>query len=158
MEDKYPELSSRRHFLHAVYGQLHQAHEAGEWELLLQLPDIARIGEEIGFNQPRTFAKFKELVDLGYLRARLGRGMHGGPTFSLAIVEGLTNLGLLEIGEIPDPRQRLIDGFEGAIREIEADPGMNDQEKKRRVDWGHQAIEFVRGLGVAGAARIFFGA
>jgi hypothetical protein len=63
MDDKYPELASRRHFLRAAYRSLQQAYDAGEWQLRLSPDCIAKIGEEIGFNQRKSFAKLKELVD-----------------------------------------------------------------------------------------------
>jgi hypothetical protein len=157
MDERYPELASRRHILRAIYQQLEHAYDRGESVLILQPQEVPDLGKELGFNPAKTYAKVKELVDKGYLRARLAPGHLGRLRYSLLTVESLTDPGLLEIGAIPDPRQRLIQGFEGTIREIEADPRLDEEEKEKRINWAHEAVALVRGLSVELAARIITG-
>jgi hypothetical protein len=157
IEASYPELDNRRHIIRAIYERLDQAYDRGESVLILQPEEVPELGAELGFVPAKTYAKVKELIDEGYLRARLAPGHIGGLRYSLLTVESLTDRGKLEIGAIPDPRQRLIQGFEGAIREIEADPTFDEQEKRKLMDWGRETIAFVRGLSVELAARIITG-
>jgi hypothetical protein len=154
MDNRYPELEHRRHILRAIYQRLEQAYNRGESVLILQPDEVPELGEELGFVPAKTYAKVKELIDEGYLRARLAPGAFGQLRYSLLTVESLTDRGLFEIGAIPDPRQRLIQGFEGTISEIEADPQLDEQEKRKRIDLAREAIAFVRGLSVEIAARI----
>jgi hypothetical protein len=159
MDERYPELASRRRILREVYQRLEQAYEAGETVLVLEAPDIEAVGSELGFNRAKTFGKLNDLIQEGYLRATFSPVSFGEwrTVHSFITVQALTDRGLLEIGAIPDPRQRLILGFEGTIREIEADPRLDEEEKEKRINWAHEAVALVRGLSVELAARIITG-
>jgi hypothetical protein len=56
--------------------------------------------------------RFMRLVDEGYISAKLDTSIKGGPPFTSAQVRGLTDKGLTEIGELPDPQERLILGLD----------------------------------------------
>lgn len=100
---------------------------------------------------------FIRLVNEGYIDADLRREYAGGPPFSSAVVRGLTERGLIEIGELPDPQQKIIQGLEANIRRIEQDTSMGSDRKQYLIAAGRQAIEFVREVGAQGAASILFG-
>ncbi len=100
---------------------------------------------------------FVRLVHEGYINADLRREFVGGPPFTSAVVRGLSERGLTEIGELPDPQEKIIRGLEANIRRIEQDPSMSPQRKEYLVAAGRQAIEFVREVGAQGAANILFG-
>ena len=51
--------------------------------------------------------RFVRLVNEGYIDAELKREFVGGPPFTSAVVRGLSEKGLLEIGELPDADKRL---------------------------------------------------
>jgi hypothetical protein len=74
-----------------------------------------------------------------------------------AQVRGLADKGLIEIGELPDPRERLILGLDAAMRSIQRDPTLTDEEKKRRIDWFEEAKIMVRTLGVETVKAIWRG-
>ncbi len=101
--------------------------------------------------------RFVRLVHEGYIDAELKREFVGGPPFTSAVVRGLTEKGLVEIGELPDPQQKLVQGFENYIRRIEQDSSISPERKKYLMAAGRQAVEFVREVGSQGAANILFG-
>lgn len=101
--------------------------------------------------------RFVRLVDEGFINAKLDTTIKGGPPFSSAQVRGLTNKGLIEIGEVPDPQERLILGLDAAMRSIQRDPTLTDEEKKRRIDWFEEAKFMVRTLGVETVKAIWRG-
>jgi hypothetical protein len=158
MGETYPELDYRRYLLRAIYERLEQAYENGQSALTFTVDDVSKLGEEIQLNEAKTNAKVKELADEGYLRTHVVAmaGMWGVTQAAITIL-ALTDKGKLEIGAIPDPRQRLILGFEGTIRELEADRTLDEEEKSKRINWAQEAIALVRGLSVELAARIITG-
>jgi hypothetical protein len=123
---------------------------------------VPKLGEEIQLNAAKTNAKVKELVDEGYLRIHVipmppARAAMRELMQTAITILALTDKGKLEIGVMPDPLQRLILGFEGTIRELEADRTLDEQEKNKRINWAQEAIALVRGLSVEVAARIITG-
>jgi hypothetical protein len=72
-------------------------------------------------------------------------------------VETLSNRGLLEIGKLPDPKERLLSGLEAALRDIQQNPSLGPEEKEEKLNAGREAIEFIRGLAVAVSARVLMG-
>lgn len=94
--------------------------------------------------------RFIRLVNEGYIDADLKREFVGGPPFTSAIVRGLTERGLIFIGELPDPQQRLIQGLEANIGRIEEDTSLPNERKKYLAAAGRQAVEFVREVGSQG--------
>lgn len=127
--------------------------------LTLAADEVPELGKGIQLNPAKTHAKVKELADEGYLRINVSLLPPAYAAFMQTAITilSLTDRGLLEIGAIPDPRQRLIQGFEGTIREIEADTQLDDQERSKRIDLAREAVAFVRGLSVELAARIITG-
>jgi len=54
---------------------------------------------------------FIRLVSEGYIDADLRTEIVGGPPFTSAAIRGLSEKGLVEIGELPDPQQKIIQGL-----------------------------------------------
>lgn len=100
---------------------------------------------------------FIRLVHEGYIDADLHKEVYGGPPFTSAVVRGLTERGLVLIGELPDPQERLIEGLEANIKRFEDDASIPPERKQHLVTAGRQAVEFVREVGAQGAANILFG-
>jgi len=78
-------------------------------------------------------------------------------SIGIVIVEDISNRGLLEIGELPDPKERLLSGLETALRDIQLDPMLKPEEKEEKLNAGREAIEFIRGLAVEVSARVLMG-
>ena len=63
----------------------------------------------------------------------------------------------MEIGDLPDPQEKLISGFEKAIENIREDPTIPEETKEQRIGLARQAIAFVRETGSQVAAHIIMG-
>lgn len=65
---------------------------------------------------------------------------------SLVSVENISDSGLLEIGELPDPQQRFLMGLEAAIQAIREDDRIPYEEKKRGIEWAEEGKHLARPL------------
>lgn len=101
--------------------------------------------------------RFVRLVREGYIDAKLDTSFKGGPPFTSAQVNGLTTEGLIEIGALPDPKERLISGLEAALWEVQQDPTLRPEEKEEKLNAGREALAFIRGLAVEVSARVLMG-
>jgi hypothetical protein len=160
---EYPEKARRESMLWSVYDWFQQQ---ADYTPILRFYEVEGMGipveAETGPDTPdrqkvHRLHLFIRLVNEGYIDADLRREFAGGPPFSSAVVRGLTERGLIEIGELPDPQQKIIQGLEANIRRIEQDTSMSPDRKQYLVAAGRQAIEFVREVGAQGAATILFG-
>ena len=146
MDDKYPELSSRRHILHGINDQLEQAYEAGESILTLRLDEVPKLGEGIQLNQAKTNAMVKQLIDEGNLRARVNVAPAWMAMPSTITFLSITDRGLSEIGVMPNPDQRLISAFQTLVDRVEEDPSIPEPQKRSVVEWLNQGISLVRAV------------
>jgi hypothetical protein len=166
---EYPEKARRESMLWSVYDWFQQQ---ADYTPILRFYDVEGMGipveagtdtdgEADANNAERQKSHrlhlFIRLVNEGYIDADLRREYAGGPPFSSAVIRGLTERGLIEIRELPDPQQKIIQGLEANIRRIEQDPAMSPDRKQYLIGAGRQAIEFVREVGAQGAASILFG-
>jgi hypothetical protein len=83
---------------------------------------------------------FVRLVDEGYINAELKRELVGGPPVTSAVIRGLSERGLIEIGELPDPQEKIIQGLEANIRRIEQDTSMSPDRKQYLIAAGRQTL------------------
>ncbi len=148
----YPEIVRWQNMLRAI-------HEWGQdqYNERLDYQSVVHMGQQFGLTEAQSLNIFEMLVDEGYINARLIEGYLGGPRFRFAFLKGLTKKGLIAIGEAPDPTESLIRGFRAAIKSIEQDPTMPEDEKRRKIDWLNQSVNFVGNLGAAYAKQILDG-
>jgi hypothetical protein len=160
---EYPEKARRESMLWSVYDWFQQQ---ADYTPILRFYEVEGMGIPVeaetdadtsDWQKVHRLNLFIRLVNEGYIDADLRREYAGGPPFSSAVVRGLTERGPIEIGELPDPQQKIIRGLEANIRRIEQDTSMSPNRKQYLVAAGRQAIEFVREVGSQGAASILFG-
>jgi hypothetical protein len=107
----------------------------------------------------KTEAKYslKQLVDEGYITlVHMATELSYEP-FVYFVPQSLTEKGLLAIGEMPDPQERLALILEAAIQAVEKDDSLDKDEKKKRIDWFEEAKIAVRTLGIEGAKAVLRG-
>jgi hypothetical protein len=90
--------------------------------------------------------RFVRLVNEGYIDAELRREFAGGPPFTSAVVRGLSEKGLLEIGELPDADQRLEQSLEALKLKIEGLTDVPYERRKKAIDAVDEIKQFARGL------------
>jgi len=166
---EYPEKARRESMLWSVYDWFQQQ---ADYTPILSVYDVEGMGIPVEADtgtdgeadanaaekqKAHRLHLFIRLVNEGYIDADLRREYAGGPPFSRAVIRGLTEKGLTEIGELPDPQQKIIQGLEANIRRIEQDTSMSPGRKQYLIAAGRQAIDFVREVGAQGAATILFG-
>jgi hypothetical protein len=92
----------------------------------------------------------------GYIRPNYGRIGRGGEV-SIAVLDHLESKGYELIGELPNPQERLAIILEAAIRAVQKDNSLKEDEKKKRIDWFEEAKIAVRTLGIEGAKAVLRG-
>ncbi|QIN80966.1 hypothetical protein GBA65_21135 (plasmid) [Rubrobacter marinus] len=140
---------------------LSRAHERGESELRV---GYLSHGEEsgvyvgaamagknsaagpLGVSGAEAVALLRYVADEGYVR--LGRGSRLSGYTGLVTVEYVTPAGLLEIGELPDPRETFLVGLEAAIRALRADARMPEDARKKGIAWLEEGKETGRPFSV----------
>jgi hypothetical protein len=170
-QPRYPEKAHRESMLWDVYEWFQEQtdpqprlwyHEVASMGIPLATDRETETGTEVDVvaverQSSQAINRFVRLVDEGYINAQLQKGVLGGPAFSSALVRGLTEKGLIEIGELPDPTERLVLGLDAAIRVIQRDPTLDEEERRRRIDWFEEAKFVVRTLGVETVKAIWRG-
>jgi hypothetical protein len=157
----YPELEKQQAMLDAVNRRLKASQEQGELSLQLSFNDVLALAEELRMPQAEGVAIFRRLYQEGFFGGWMGQGYKdpviGSVPFSRVKVEFLTSKGKQEIGDFPDPRERIILGVEAAIRSLQRDPTMDPAEKQRKIDWFEEFKFVVRSLTVETAKAVFRG-
>jgi hypothetical protein len=136
---------------------IHEWVQSNDYNERLEYTEVISMGRTFGMNDIQSLNVFETLVDEGYINARLTKGHYGGPRFMSAFPKSLTEKGLIAIGEVPDPTERLIRGFRAAIQSIEQDPTIPEDEKRRKIDGLNQSIGFLVSLGAAYTKQILDG-
>lgn len=140
----YPELENQRNILRSVHRRLEQGHDVGEYELFLRPRDLATIAEEIGLSEQKATMLFISLTKQGLIEANLG-GETGMRPLTSARVFSLSERGLREIGELPDPAAELVNRLMEMAQAIEEQdlPPRQKTVAKQALD---ELIHFLRGL------------
>ncbi len=151
--------------LKAVQSKIKEARGGERWryEALLSVDQVGDIGEEIGMDEFDAVEMFHRLWREGYFEAT---GMQQSVTvslgqrlpFAIASVTGLTTKGLIEIGQLDHPGERLIGAFEAAQASIErADiPELKKGEMLERARLVIDALRTAHGLADV-AGKVFGG-
>jgi len=157
----YPAFDNQRAMLDAINRRLKESQGRGELALDLWFHDVLNTADELSIPQAEGAAIVQRLYREEFLEGKLGQGYKQGSgasvPFSRLKVEYLTSKGMQEIGEFPDPQQRLILGFDAALRTIRQDNSISEEEKKRKIDWFEEAKFVARTLTIDAAKAVFRG-
>jgi hypothetical protein len=177
-QDRYPELERRRNMLriiHEWHGAQMEAEPTLQYDQLIEImgasasptPTGEYVVEEVERSNAQILNLFLQLVDEGYINARLGKGYKGGPPFIRAWVRGLTEKGHRLVGGMPDPYAQLIQMLDDIADATWAlsDEKMPPEKKQRAQDAVRELKDIVRSLppgaagGIAGqiAGELFGG-
>ncbi len=163
--ERYPLRGQQQRMLKAVRSKIEEARRGEHWryEAFLSADQVGAMGEEIGMDELDAVEMFHRLWREGYFEAT---GMEQSVTvglgqrlpFAIASVTGLTTKGLVEIGELDRPGERLIEAFEAAQASIErADiPEPRKGELLQRARLVIDALRTAEGLADV-AGRVFGG-
>ncbi len=166
----YPQQEKIRGMIELLFQELEKAYEQGNSALEVHYKTL---GENVGVDVRAYSGQQTNAADalgvpggeaLNLFRYVCNEGLvHVGPqsdlssSIGMVIVENISNQGLLEIGELPDPKERLLSGLKAALQDIQQDPMLKPEEKEEKLNAGREAIAFVRGLAVEVSARVLMG-
>jgi hypothetical protein len=132
---KYPEQWKRERMLWFVHEWI-QEHQTDEnFVPELSVHDVQQWGDEQeGLNGAQAVNLFKQLYEEGYIYLNfLDTNIDRYPWFRTA-PQSLSTRGLLEIGELPDPDERLAAALAATRRAIEQEPSIPEEEKRDMLD------------------------
>lgn len=149
------ESDNRRLMLQSLHQRIRDAEGAQESFVRLRFGDFIELIPGAGLNETQAAKLFARLVHGQYiLFADTSVEMQG--LMQIVWVSDLTDKGLITIGAPPDAQERLIAAFEAAIPRIEEDDGLDEPEKRQRVEWARHAIDLVKGVATRGAGDAIF--
>ncbi len=147
---EYPTKAAQVRLLEIVQDQLDQAHEQGELRVLLTVDQVAALGDELGIPDAAAVALFARLGNEGYFMASgldkpVSRGFERYPFF-IVHVDSLTTRGLLEIGRLPDPAERLLHSLDALAAAIDERRDLEPEQKRLAKQAAAELKTFVRGV------------
>ena len=148
---EYPEKARRESMLWAVHEWFQQQ---DDYTPILRFYDVEGMGLPVEADASDATERqkahrlnlFLRLVNEGYIDADPKKEYAGGPPFSSAMVRGLTEQGLLEIGELPAADRRLEQSLDALKAQIEA-LDVPEDRKEGAVQAVEELKRFARGLG-----------
>src|SRR5687768_13772560 len=162
---RYPEWTKTQLLLLLLWNKLQEAYDEGDSELRViiarggpeaqfqvgyppvnvsyEVPELSRVGEAISV--------FDRLRKEGYVHIDFGRS---GPNVDVAtpVLYGLSSKGLVDIGKLPDPDEKLARAFEEAARLLEQEQSIPPEEKRDMLETISKVVALlnnVQGLGTA---------
>jgi hypothetical protein len=152
---EFPQHQKRQEMLRYIHEWVAKQHAQGNYSPMLASYEVdlwAREQEDI--SGPEALSLFQRLVDEGYVALSYPlRGRDQVP-WTVAALRGLTDRGLLYIGELPaNPDARLLGSLaalEQAIRELDAP----DEQKYAAMEATKELRAFIRALPLEQAARL----
>lgn len=159
---QYPHAEKARRMIAFFDEQIEEAHRREQADVVLMMfrgespvgvivqdPEQLDVAEELGLSGGETVSLLRRLDAEGYLHLSYGRD---GPESNVpvATVEYIPDKGLLEIGKLPQPDERLAAAFEAARDTLAADPGVPEPQKRPMLDTLDKTVTVLRtvhGLG-----------
>jgi hypothetical protein len=161
---EYPERTKRIKMLRLLQDELQRAFADGRTQLFVtkieQLADKRMFGEDIpyalldlgihGGSTPRPRVAdslglspaecvnlFQALGRNGYIDIHYARDPQLPLSYPPLGIDfyGLTDLGLREIGELPDPEREFMERLDATIQAIREDVNLTESEKQEKIDW-----------------------
>lgn len=74
-----------------------------------------------------------------------------------ARIDHVTDLGLRELERLPNPRDELLVGLQAAIAATRADPTLDEEEKRQKINWLQQVLDVGKQLTVEGIKAVWRG-
>jgi hypothetical protein len=171
---EYPERTKRIKMLRFLLDELRKAYSRGEGRLALIYHGLKKgyntgdvtieatgvsIPRLLGLSAPECASLLGQLHDQEYIALALPEDAEDEwqerDPFRLYY---LTDKGLREIGELPDPQAQLIQGFEAAIEAIKYDRSLTDREKRQKINWLQEGTVIARTLSMEAIKAILAGA
>jgi hypothetical protein len=162
---EYPVQTERRKVLEYLYRKLIEAHAKGHTVFPLKATSnkVVTYGwkpkevihERRGLSVSELASIIRALLDEGYITAHLAVGPFGGEKYS---IRHLTDLGLREIGELPDPHAELMQRLDLAILQIKQDQRLSEPQKQQTINWLEEGKIVARTLTIDAIKVILAGA
>ena len=156
MTDAFPTRTKRQRVLININALVRRWDAEGDLDYMIDDNIMAKIAEECGLPDRELRRILAGLVTEGYLAAEVIL-LEDDPLPIHVFINDLTDKGLVEIGELPDAEEKLIEGLRAAIRTIEADDTLTEEEKRPKIDWLKEGIALARSLGTAAMIQILVG-
>jgi hypothetical protein len=149
---EYPVQTQRRKLLEYLQRR------RGE-EVVVSLTDTEG-KEELGLGRREYLSLIRELRDEGYIAARYVQdtGVFGFGSFYGWRITHLTDKGLRELGELPDPHFELMQRLDLAIQQIQHDPRLSEPQKQQTINWLEEGKLVARALTIDAIKAILAGA
>jgi hypothetical protein len=134
-QPEYPEQWKRERLLWFVHERIQERRAQGDYAPMLQANDVEQWGHaQEGLNGAQAMTLFQQLVEEGYIATNwLDTNIDELPRLHVGL-RYLTTQGLREIGELPDPNQRLLVALDATHRAIEQDPSIPEEDKRDMLD------------------------
>jgi hypothetical protein len=157
-EARYPAWEKRVALLLCVYEWIRERDAADNLKAVVDGEVLKRWASGIeGMSTTEAKYSLKQLVDEHYVTCVHMPTELSYEPFVHLVPQSLTEKGLLTIGEMPDPQERIILGVEAAMRSIQRDPTMDAAEKQQKIDWLEEFKHVVRSLTVETAKAVLRG-
>ena len=116
------------------------------------------VNEQLGLRPYEFHGLIRELTSEGYLRASLAHSLGN----EYWMIYHLTDAGLREIGELPDPHtellQQLMERLDLAIEQIHQDQRLSEPQKQQSINWLEEGKIVARTLTIDAIKAIIAGA
>jgi hypothetical protein len=111
----------------------------------------------LGFRPKEFNDAIRELRDEGYIAAVL---VETGliTSYDVWTIRHLTDKGLREIGELPDPPLELMQRLDLAIQQIQQDPRLSEPQKRQAINWLQEGTTIAETLPIDAIKTILVGA
>jgi len=137
--------------LELLHQRLKETYDAGELRLLLTVDQVAALADEVGVSsEAEAVQLFLRLGQERYLSATgLDKPIHSGfqhLPFSIARVDRLTGRGLMEIGRLPNPGERMLQSLDAIEAAIDVRDDLSSDQKRAASQALEELKHFLRGL------------
>ena len=157
-EVRYPAWEKRVALLRCVYEWIGARNAANDLAAIVDAAEIERWASAIeGMSETEAKYTLEQLHAEGYFTLTHVSTEISREPFVYIVPRSLTEKGLVAIGEMPDPQERLALILDAAIRAVQRDASLAPEEKKRRIDWFEEAKFVVRTFGVEVAKAVWKG-
>jgi hypothetical protein len=144
--------------LRCVHEWIEQRNASDDFGALVGIAEIEGWASTIGeMSKVEAVYIVKQLIDEGYFTSVYEAREITPEPWTYIKPQSLTEKGLVAIGEMPNPQERLILGLQAATSAVEKDRSLSPADKKRKIDWLEEGKFVVRTLGVEVARAVWRG-
>jgi hypothetical protein len=118
------------------------------------------IASRLGLSAPECVNLLETLESAGYIEMITFpiRNWKRVPRLEPHRISHLTDKGLREIGELPDPHYELMQRLDLAIQQIQQDPRLSEPQKRQAINWLQEGTTIARTLTIDAIKAILVGA